>query len=108
MMPATKSSPRENSMADRSTGSRHAFKSFRLNVLGRPDDIGSFEPRGDAAPRPARHDRRPPPNAAVPPSSAATRSSSTALVGFADAGIDVAERLQAEQRSGVVGIVEHE
>ena len=43
---------------------------------------------------------------AVPPSSAAIRSSSTALVGLHDARIDVAEGLQAEERRGMLDIVE--
>ena len=61
----------------------HAFKSFGWNVVwADSDDIASFE-RGDAL---FQH-----------------------RVGrVADAGIDVAERLQVEQRGGVVGVVEDE
>ena len=47
-------------------------------------------------------------SAARPPSSAATRSSSAATVGIRNARIDVAERLQVEERRRVVGRVEHE
>ena len=44
----------------------------------------------------------------MPPSSAATRSSNTSVVGIHDAGVDVAELLQSEQRGGVVGVLEGE
>ena len=61
----------------------HAFKSFGWNVAwADPDDIASFE-RGNAL---FQH----------------------RVCGIAYAGIDVAERLQTEQRSRVIHVVEHE
>ena len=54
-----------------------------------------------------RLSRRPRASAAVPPSSAATRCSTTSLVGFMDARVDVAELGEREEVLGVLGVVEH-
>ncbi len=47
-------------------------------------------------------------SAAVPPSRAAIRSLQHRVRRIGDAGVDVAERLEAEQRGGVIDVVEHE